>query len=162
MKLVVLMGALLWVLSGCEALVPPGAVEPPAPSEPPAPDLSQRVAAREILGGTANRQRLATLELWMDGDVLHPRLVLQARVDLDFYELHLALPTCYAFPRPRGEMPGWRGLGLRAGQRVEIASEWIRFGQQCPSAYATVLWQIASRAYGSKGHYSVLWQPPQD
>jgi len=84
--------------------------------------------------------------------------VLEAAAALEFYELHLALPPCYVFPRPNGEMPAWRGTRLAAGQRVEIGSTWEKVNASCGSNDATVRWELASSAFGSRDKLSVLWE----
>lgn len=144
------------LLGGCVRLFPPAPVEEP-PSPPPTPPAW--LIAEETIRAEPSERAIAHVALWMDGDPTRPRIVLQALEKLEFFELHLALPTCYAFPRPEQEMPAWRGLGLEAGARIEIPSVWEVVSQRC-TPYATLRWDLASLTAGARGRLEALWVPP--
>lgn len=151
----------LLILTGCGLYLDPP-LEQGGDREDPPPETQEWLMGRQTIhaGGSSNRA-IAEVELWMDGDPLHPRIVLAARETLALYELHLTLPDCYDFPRPDGGMPGWQGTQLAAGERVQIRSEWLRIRETCDSPFATLLWQIAASAGGSRDRMSVRWEPPQ-
>jgi len=152
---ILLLGVLL--LAGCDLLR-----EPPVDdgTEPPPPAVTSRRVAEHAIRAHPSGRHVATIRIWMDEGPAHPRLVLEAVEALEYYELHLALPSCYVFPRPHGEMPAWRGNRLSAGQRVEIGSTWERVSQNCGSNHATVRWDLASSSFGSRDQLSVLWEWP--
>lgn len=160
MKKLLLLGGVVWLLGGC-GLLAPSPVEPMAP--PPAPQPSHRLVVKHAIHSSASNHNdhLADLEVWMDRDPSHPRLVLKAQQDLVYFDLNLALPVCYVFFRPNQEMPGWRGGPLSAGQRVEFASRWEKISDACRGDYATVLWNMASQYQGSKSKLSVQWDWPK-
>ena len=158
---------LLVSLTGCDLFQipvppPPPEVPAPPPEEPPAP-RSRMVGQQVIVSGTKvnSGDHLADIEVWMDTGPTHPRIVLRAAVDLEFFEVNLALPACYVFPRPNGEIPSWRSGRLLAGEVVEIPSHWEKIGEACEDDFATVLWNLASRHQGSKSKMSILWQWPE-
>ena len=157
---VVLLSLSVLLLGGCEALKKPDPVAPAPPPQPVRPQ-SALIAEQAIFSGSSvNNTHLANLEVWMDGSPRHPRIVLSAVTDLEFFDLSLALPSCYTFFRPNGEIPSWRGTQLAAGERVEIASRWEQISDRCGSDYATVLWNMASQYQGSKSKLSVVWAWP--
>jgi hypothetical protein len=96
----------------------------------------------------------------MDGGPTRPRIVLVAVRELVYFDINLALPVCFVFPRPNQEMPAWRGGPLPAGARVEIPSAWERVSDGCAGEFATVLWNLAAAHEGSKSKLSVAWDWP--
>gem|GEM_PF-5368350 len=159
MKILMLLGGLVWLLGGCEMLAPQ--VEPVTP--PPLDAVRSKLVAKHAIHSSAsnNNDHLADLEVWMDHGPTRPRLLLTARQDLVYFDINLALPVCYVFIRPNQEMPGWRGGPLRAGQHVELSSNWEQISDTCQGDYATVLWNMASQYQGSKSKLSVQWDWPE-
>jgi hypothetical protein len=82
--------------------------------------------------------------------------------DIEYFLISLALPTCYIFPRPQGQIPSWTGSHLAAGESVEIISRWEEVSTGCDDDYATLLWNLSSQYEGSKSSISVLWKWPED
>lgn len=151
------------ILGGCDLFNPPVDTTIPPDDDTSVVSSNKLIAEKAIYSDASNSsEHLANIELWMDGSPRQPRIVLTAVVDLTFFDINMTLPVCYVFPRPHGEMSGWRGGPLEAGKTVEIESRWDQISDSCEGDFATVLWNISTQFQGSKDNLTVPWDWPEN